>query len=116
MTPDAREPKDDRALVRTIVLSQFAPPFLFSGVAVGLPVVAVPTTYAGSEMTSIWGVTDGDVKRTGRDRGVAPRLVVYDPNLTLSLPASVSGVVVVTVAVLLSAGVVSAGSTATTTS
>ena len=41
-------------------------------------------------MTGIWGITDGDVKRTGRDAGVAPRLVIYDPNLTLSLPAGVS--------------------------
>lgn len=56
----------------------------------GIPIVAVPTTYAGSEMTGIWGVTDGDVKRTGRDARVAPRLVVYDPDLTMSLPADVS--------------------------
>ena len=56
----------------------------------GVPVAAVPTTYAGSEMTSIFGVTDGDVKRTGRDARVAPRVVVYDPMLTLTLPASVS--------------------------
>jgi maleylacetate reductase len=55
-----------------------------------VPVVAVPTTYSGSEMTSIWGVTDGDRKRTGRDLRVAPRLVVYDPDLTLSLPTNVS--------------------------
>jgi alcohol dehydrogenase class IV len=55
-----------------------------------LPIVAVPTTYAGSEMTSIWGITDGDLKRTGRSANVAPRLVVYDPGLTLSLPAEVS--------------------------
>lgn len=55
-----------------------------------LPIVAVPTTYAGSEMTGIWGVTDGDVKRTGRNAAVAPRLVVYDPMLTVSLPADVS--------------------------
>jgi len=55
-----------------------------------LPIVAVPTTYAGSEMTSIWGLTDGDAKRTGRDPSVKPRLVVYDPNLTLSLPPNVS--------------------------
>jgi len=55
-----------------------------------LPIAAVPTTYAGSEMTGIWGVTDGDVKRTGRDAGVAPRLVVYDASLTVSLPADVS--------------------------
>jgi maleylacetate reductase len=55
-----------------------------------LPIVAVPTTYAGSEMTSIWGVTDGAEKRTGRDRAVAPRLVIYDPLLTLTLPPDVS--------------------------
>jgi len=55
-----------------------------------LLIVAVPTTYAGSEMTSIWGVTDEGVKRTGRNPSIAPRLVVYDPNLTLSLPAAVS--------------------------
>src|SRR5690606_34668853 len=33
----------------------------------GLPLVAVPTTYAGSEMTPIWGLTEGGLKRTGRD-------------------------------------------------
>jgi maleylacetate reductase len=55
-----------------------------------LPIVAVPTTYAGSEMTGIWGITDGEQKRTGRDPRVAPRLVVYDPSLTLTLPAEVS--------------------------
>jgi maleylacetate reductase len=55
-----------------------------------VPIIAVPTTYSGSEMTSIWGVTDGDAKRTGRHPLVAPRLVVYDPDLTLSLPPAVS--------------------------
>lgn len=55
-----------------------------------LPVAAIPTTYAGSEMTSIWGVTDGDQKRTGRAPVVAPRLVIYDPLLTLTLPPDVS--------------------------
>ena len=55
-----------------------------------LPVVAVPTTYAGSEMTSIWGLTEGAAKRTGRDARVAPRVVVYDPVLTLTLPPRVS--------------------------
>jgi maleylacetate reductase len=55
-----------------------------------LPIVAVPTTYAGSEMTGIWGITDGDEKRTGRDASVAPCLVIYDPALTRSLPADVS--------------------------
>lgn len=51
----------------------------------GLPILALPTTYAGSEMTSIWGTTAGDKKRTGRDDRVAPRVVVYDPLLALDL-------------------------------
>jgi hypothetical protein len=54
------------------------------------PIVAVPTTYAGSEMTSVWGITEGATKRTGRNAAVAPRVVVYDPALTLPLPADVS--------------------------
>lgn len=56
----------------------------------GLPVVAVPTTYAGSEMTPIWGLTDGGVKRTGRDPRVLPKSVLYDPELTVTLPAGLS--------------------------
>ena len=65
---------------------------LAKAVALGraLPICAVPTTYAGSEMTSVWGITDGAVKTTGRDAIVAPRLVVYDPDLTLTLPVAVS--------------------------
>ncbi|GAA5128214.1 maleylacetate reductase [Pseudonocardia adelaidensis] len=56
----------------------------------GLPVIAVPTTYAGSEMTPIWGLTEGGRKRTGRDPAVLPRSVVYDPELTLTLPVPLS--------------------------
>ena len=56
-----------------------------------LPILAVPTTYAGSEMTPIWGLTSGARKETGRDPVVQPRTVVYDPVLTVSLPAEVSG-------------------------
>ena len=55
-----------------------------------LPILAIPTTYAGSEMTPIWGITEGGVKRTGRDARVLPRTVIYDPDLTSSLPASLS--------------------------
>lgn len=58
----------------------------------GLPVIAVPTTYSGSEMTPVWGLTDGGIKRTGRDRRVLPASVLYDPELTVSLPAGTSGV------------------------
>jgi maleylacetate reductase len=56
----------------------------------GLPVISVPTTYAGSEMTPVWGLTDNGRKQTGRDRAVLPRSVVYDPELTLRLPVEVS--------------------------
>ncbi len=58
--------------------------------AFGLPIIAVPTTYAGSEMTPIWGLTEGGLKKTGRDPKVLPRTVVYDPMLTLSLPVGLS--------------------------
>jgi maleylacetate reductase len=57
----------------------------------GLPILAVPTTYAGSEMTPIWGLTDPQGKTTGRDARVLPRTVLYDPALTVSLPPHVSG-------------------------
>ena len=56
----------------------------------GTPLVAVPTTYSGSEMTSIWGQTDEMGKHTGRDPTVKPRLVIYDVTLTFGLPADVS--------------------------
>jgi maleylacetate reductase len=57
----------------------------------GIPTIAVPTTYAGSEMTPIYGVTSEGLKRTGRDLRVLPRSVIYDPSLTTSLPPSVTG-------------------------
>ena len=56
----------------------------------GLPIVAVPTTYSGSETTVIFGVTEGARKVTGRDVKVLPRTIIYDPDLTLGLPAAVS--------------------------
>jgi len=55
-----------------------------------LPILAVPTTYAGSEMTPICGLTEAGLKKTGRDLRVLPKTVIYDPALTLSLPASLS--------------------------
>ena len=55
-----------------------------------LPVVAVPTTYAGSEMTTVYGLTDAGMKTTGRDDRVLPRTVVYDPELSASLPFAIT--------------------------
>ncbi|MFD9001467.1 maleylacetate reductase [Streptomyces sp. NPDC059582] len=56
----------------------------------GLPIIAVPTTYAGSEATAVWGLTDNSVKTTGTDPKVLPRAIVYDAALTLSLPVELS--------------------------
>ncbi len=56
----------------------------------GLNNVAVPTTYSGSEMTSIWGMTESGRKVTFRDPAALPALTVYDPALTTTLPARVS--------------------------
>ena len=56
----------------------------------GLPLVAVPTTYAGSEMTPVWGITAAGRKETGRDVRVLPRTVLYDPELTYRLPAPIT--------------------------
>ncbi len=54
------------------------------------PILAVPTTYAGSEMTPVWGITAGGRKTTGSDPAVRPRTVVYDPRLTVSMPPGVT--------------------------
>jgi maleylacetate reductase len=56
----------------------------------GLPILAIPTTYAGSEMTPIFGITEAGIKKTGRDQRVLPRTVIYDPELTLGLPVGMS--------------------------
>ena len=56
----------------------------------GLPIIAVPTTYAGSEATNVWGLTEGAQKTTGVDPRVLPRAVVYDAALTVSLPVPIS--------------------------
>jgi maleylacetate reductase len=58
----------------------------------GLPIVAVPTTYAGSELTPVWGLTEHARKTTGTDPRVQPRVVVYDPVLTATLPPALSAV------------------------
>jgi maleylacetate reductase len=55
-----------------------------------LPIVAVPTTYAGSEATNVWGLTTASRKTTGVDDVVLPAVVVYDAALTLSLPVELS--------------------------
>jgi alcohol dehydrogenase class IV len=56
-----------------------------------LPILAIPTTFAGSEMTPIQGITADGVKKTVRDLRMLPKTVIYDPNLLLSLPAHIAG-------------------------
>jgi maleylacetate reductase len=56
----------------------------------GLAILALPTTYSGSEATPIFGLTDGERKVTGRDTRVLARTILYDPDLTMGLPAAVS--------------------------
>ena len=58
--------------------------------ATGLPILAIPTTYSGSEMTPTWGLTERGIKRTMRDARVEPKTVIYDPALTVSLSPKVS--------------------------
>jgi len=55
-----------------------------------LPILAIPTTYAGSEMTPIYGITEAGLKKTGRDPRVLPKTVIYDPELTVNLPVGLS--------------------------
>jgi len=57
----------------------------------GLPIIAVPSTYAGSEMTDIWGISEGEGKTTGRNPVVVPKTVIYDPDLTRGLPPKLAG-------------------------
>ena len=56
----------------------------------GLPIIAVPTTYAGSEATPVWGLTEGARKTTGTDPRVLPKVIVYDATLTVTLPVPMS--------------------------
>lgn len=55
-----------------------------------IPILAVPTTYAGSEMTPVYGITEAGMKRTGKDARVLPRTVLYDPRLSATLPLGMS--------------------------
>src|SRR3954452_13734424 len=56
-----------------------------------LPQIVLPTTYAGSEMTPILGETSRGTKTTQRSLKVLPEVVIYDVDLTLGLPAAISG-------------------------
>jgi alcohol dehydrogenase class IV len=55
-----------------------------------LPIVAVPTTYSGSEMTPTFGITSAGMKVAARSPAALPKVVIYDPELTTTLPAEVT--------------------------
>lgn len=55
-----------------------------------VPLVALPTTYSGSEMTPIYSVVVDGAKRTSRDLRALPRTVVYDPDVTMTLPTGLT--------------------------
>ncbi|UVC09403.1 maleylacetate reductase [Rhizobium sp. TH2] len=55
-----------------------------------LPQIVIPTTYAGSEVTSILGQTEGGRKTTIKDRRILPEVVIYDAGLTTGLPVTLS--------------------------
>jgi alcohol dehydrogenase class IV len=64
------------------------------GFELHLPIIAIPSTYAGSEMTPVYGITHTDEdpprKVTVSDPNITPRLVLYDPELTLALPPALT--------------------------
>lgn len=64
------------------------------GYQLDLPIIGIPSTYAGSEMTPVYGITHTDEnpprKVTVKDPKVTPRFVIYDPQLTLDLPPEVT--------------------------
>jgi maleylacetate reductase len=53
----------------------------------GWPLVSVPTTYAGAEWTTFFGVRDPDRRMRGGGGGAHPAAIVYEPELTLDLPS-----------------------------
>lgn len=56
----------------------------------GLPIIAIPTTFAGSEATNVWGQTEGERKTTGVDDRVLPKVIIYDASLSASLPGQLA--------------------------
>jgi maleylacetate reductase len=58
--------------------------------ATKLPYIAIVTTYSGSEMAARWYVGVADKRISGDDRACLPATAIYDPELTLDLPARMS--------------------------
>ena len=54
------------------------------------PIIAIPTTYSGSEMTGFCGITIDGVKRMHKSLNMLASTVIYDPELSVALPVDVS--------------------------
>lgn len=55
-----------------------------------LPQIVIPTTYAGSEATAILGQTEDGVKTTVTDPKIQPEVILYDPELVVTLPVAMT--------------------------
>ncbi|MFD1212009.1 maleylacetate reductase [Arthrobacter sp. GCM10027362] len=88
----AREAASDAGIDLIVCIGGGSTTGLAKAVALttGIPIIAVPTTYAGSEATNVWGLTEGATKTTGADDRVLPTAVIYDAELTLGLPVALS--------------------------
>jgi maleylacetate reductase len=56
----------------------------------GVPLVSVPTTYAGAEWTPYYGIRDPERHAVGGGGGALLYAAVYEPELTLELPREVT--------------------------
>ena len=56
----------------------------------GTEIIAMPTTYSGSEMTNIWGISDDGGKTTGRNDIVMPKVIIYEMELTKGMPKTLA--------------------------
>ncbi|KAL0768631.1 hypothetical protein CaCOL14_009606 [Colletotrichum acutatum] len=92
---DVIGPAVDRAQGRDVLVSVGGGSAVGLGKAIalrtGMPQVAIPTTYSGSEMTPIIGETKNGKKTSTTDPKILPKVVIYDVNLTMDLPVKVSG-------------------------
>jgi len=86
----ARERAEDLGVDAAIAIGGGSPIGLAKAIAhrLEIPLIAVPTTYSGSEMTAIVGITRDGVKRTVAGPWIRPKTVIYDPDLTWDLPAA----------------------------
>jgi maleylacetate reductase len=92
LAQDAREAADNAAIDAIVCVGGGSAIGLGKAIALthGVPLLAVPTTYSGSEQTAIYGLTGDHHKETGDDPRVRPQVVLYDPGLTLGLPIEIS--------------------------